>query len=168
MTTKANSNSTQSWSQRALKGRVAETLIEQLFTKLGYKVFHYGMEKTIPGIIELLQGVNTNVAKQIRTMPDFVMQHPKTGDVNLVEVKYRANGQFSFEDIKLDYPYENAFFIIVSRRHIKCLTYEELKTGQSISPTSRNYLYKRYEFELDKEVIKEFCGFAVQFFTGVE
>ncbi|MFT6167784.1 MAG: hypothetical protein ACJAV5_001970 [Vicingaceae bacterium] len=165
---KKTNNTTQSWSQRAIKGRVAETLIEQLFSKLGYKVFHYGMEKTIPGIIELLQGVNTNVAKQIRTMPDFVMQHAATGDVSLVEVKYRANGKFSFEDIKGDYPYENAFFVIVSRRQIKCLTFEELKKGQTITATSRNYLYKRQEFELNKDVIKEFCGFAVQFFTGVE
>ena len=159
---------TQSWSYRAIKGRIAESLIEELFRKLGYKVFHFGMEKQLPGIIELLQGVKTETAKQIRTMPDYVIQHPKSKEVHLVEVKYRANGQFSFEDIKSDYPYENAFFVVVSKKHIKCLSYLELKAGLKITEGSRNYLHKRPEFDTDRETIKTFCCFVVSFFKGVK
>lgn len=59
------------------KGRIAETLIQELFLSLGYNVFRYGMENTIPGIMELLQGVRSDVAQEIRRMPDFVMQNPK-------------------------------------------------------------------------------------------
>ncbi|MBN2682259.1 MAG: hypothetical protein JXR58_07105 [Bacteroidales bacterium] len=36
-----------------IKGRIAETLIQELFLSLGYNVFRYGMENTIPGIMEL-------------------------------------------------------------------------------------------------------------------
>jgi hypothetical protein len=36
-----------------------------------------------------------------------------------------------------------------------------------ITPTSKNYLGYRKEFELDKEVIKQFCDFAVKFFKEV-
>jgi hypothetical protein len=32
------------------KGRVAATLIQELFLSLGYNVFHYGMERSVPGI----------------------------------------------------------------------------------------------------------------------
>lgn len=39
-----------------IKGRIAETLIQELFLSLGYNVFRYGMENTIPGIMDLLRG----------------------------------------------------------------------------------------------------------------
>lgn len=150
-----------------IKGRIAETLIEELFLSLGFNVFRYGMENTVPGIMKLLKGVRSDVADTIRKMPDFVIQNPKTDEVFFVEVKFRASEEFSFQDIEKDFPFENAFFIIVSKKHIKCLSYNELKSGKTITPTSHNYLGNRREFELDKEVIIDFCDFAVKFFSEV-
>ena len=150
-----------------IKGRIAETLIQELFLSLGYNVFRYGMENTIPGIMELLKGVRSDVAQEIRRMPDFVMQNPKTKEVYFVEVKFRASEEFSFKDLPKGYPYENAYIILVSKKHIKCLTFEELKNGKEITPTSQNYLGKRKEFDLDKDIIIDFCNFAVQFFENV-
>ena len=150
-----------------IKGRIAETLIQELFLSLGYNVFPYGMERTIPGIMELLKGVRSDVSTQIRRMPDFVIQNPRTKDVHFVEVKFRASGEFGLKDLPKDYPYTNAFIILVSKRHIKCITVEELIEGKEINESSRNYLGNRKEFDLDKEVIIEFCKFAVQFFESV-
>lgn len=150
-----------------IKGRIAETLIQELFLSLGYNVFRYGMENTIPGIMELLKGVRSDVAQEIRRMPDFVMQNPKTKDVYFVEVKFRANGEFSIKDLPKNYPYENAYIVLVSKKHIKCITVPELQEGKEITPSSQNYLGKRKEFDLEKEVIIDFCNFAVQFFENV-
>lgn len=150
-----------------IKGRIAETLIQELFLSLGYNVFRYGMENTIPGIMELLKGVRSDVSDAIRRMPDFVMQNPKTKEVYFVEVKFRASEEFRLKDLPKNYPYENAYIILVSKKHIKCITIGELKEGKEITPTSQNYLGKRKEFDLDKEVIIEFCKFAVQFFENV-
>ena len=150
-----------------IKGRIAETLIEELFLSLGFNVFRYGMENTVPGIMKLLKGVRSDVADTIRKMPDFVIQNANTGAVFFVEVKFRASEEFSLKDIEEDYPFENAFFILVSKKHIKCLSYPELKSGKSITPSSHNYLGNRKEFELDKEVIIDFCDFAVKFFSEV-
>ena len=150
-----------------IKGRIAETLIQELFLSLRYNVFRYGMENTIPGIMELLKGVRSDVAEEIRRMPDFVIQHPTTKSVHFIEVKFRANERFDYEGLKGNYPYMNAFIIVVSKRHIKCLTAAELKSGKCISPECRNYLGNRKEFELDRQVIVEFCEFAVQFFQNV-
>lgn len=151
-----------------IKGRIAETLIEELFLSLDYGVFRYGMENTIPGIAKLLHGVRGDVASNIRKMPDFVIQHPKNKSVYFVEVKFRASGEFDKNDDSIkDYPYENTYFIIVSKKHIKCITYKELQEGKAITPTSKNYLGKRDEFGLDKEVIITFCDFAVKFFKEV-
>ncbi|MFH1065000.1 MAG: hypothetical protein V1734_00655 [Nanoarchaeota archaeon] len=150
-----------------IKGRIAETLIEELFLSLGFNVFRYGMENTVPGVMKLLKGVRSDVADTIRKMPDFVIQSPKTNEVFFVEVKFRADGKFLFKDIPEDYPFENAFFVVVSKKHIKCLSYQELKAGKEITPSSHNYLGNRKEFELDKAVIIDFCDFAVKFFREV-
>jgi len=154
-----------------IKGRIAETLIEELFLSLGYNVFRYGMENTVPGVMKLLKGVKSEVANTIRKMPDFVIQNTKTGNVFFIEVKFRASEELSLDDINKeygkDYPFENAFFILVSKKHIKCLSYNELKSGNKITPTSHNYLGNRKEFGLDKEVIINFCDFAVKFFSEV-
>ena len=95
------------------------------------------------------------------------MQNPKTKDVHFVEVKFRANGEFRYKDLPSNYPYENAFIVLVSKKHIKCLTVTELKEGKEITSSSQNYLGSQKEFDLDKDVIIEFCKFAVQFFEGV-
>ena len=150
-----------------IKGRIAETLIEELFLSLSYNVYRYGMENTVPGIMDLLKGVRGDVATNIRRMPDFVVQHPKTNEVFFIEVKFRANEEFKKNDLPKDYPYENCFFIVVSKKHIKCITYEELMEGKVVSQKSQNYLGRRKEFELDKDVIIDFCEFAVKFFNEV-
>lgn len=150
-----------------IKGRIAETLIQELFISLEYNVFRYGMENTIPGIMELLKGVKSDVAEEIKRMPDFVIQNPRTNEVFFIEVKFRAAETFAFKDLSKNYPYENAFFILVSKKHIKCISYNELKEGKEITPESRNYLGSRKEFDLDKQTIITFCEFAVKFFEGV-
>jgi hypothetical protein len=150
-----------------IKGRIAETLIQELFLSLEYNVFRYGMENTIPGIMDLLKGVRSDVAQEIRRMPDFVIQEPKSKAVYFIEVKFRASGEFKLKDLPKNYPYENAFIILVSKKHIKCITIDELKEGKEINATSRNYLGSRKEFDLDKDIIIDFCSFAVQFFESV-
>jgi hypothetical protein len=150
-----------------IKGRIAETLIQELFLSLKFNVFRYGMENTIPGIMELLKGVRTDVAKDIKNMPDFVVQDPRSNSVYFVEVKFRAAETFKISDLPKEYPYTNAYIIVVSKKHIKCITVEELKNGKEITPTCKNYLGSRKEFDLDKEVIIDFCEFAVKFFENV-
>lgn len=153
------------YKESMIKGRIAETLIEELFLSLGYSVFRYGMENTVPGIMNLLKGVRSDVATNIRRMPDFVIQ--KNNNVFFIEVKFRKREEFKFKELPEDYPYENCYFVVVSKKHIKCISYEELKNGKEITPTCHNYLGNRKEFELDKDVIIDFCNFAVKFFDSV-
>lgn len=150
-----------------IKGRIAETLIQELFLSLGFNVFRYGMENTIPGIMELLKGVKSDVATEIKRMPDFVIQNPNSNEVYFVEVKFRSSGSFTLKNLSKNYPCQNALIILVSKKHIKCISVEELNEGKEISESTRNYLGNRKEFELNKEVIKEFCDFATKFFEGV-
>ena len=165
--TKGLSKRESSYKEGMIKGRIAETLIEELFLSLDYNVFRYGMENTVPGIMELLKGVRSDVATNIRRMPDYVIQHRRTKEVFFIEIKFRASEEFKKSDLQKDYPYENCYFIIVSKKHIKCITYAELIEGKEVTPTSKNYLGSRKEFDLDKDVIIDFCDFAVKFFSEV-
>jgi len=121
----------------------------------------------VPGIANLLKGIKSPVAQEIRSMPDFIMQNPNSAEVYFIEVKYRANESFSIKDLSEHYPWVNAYFILVSKRHIKCITYAQLKAGEFISPECHHYLSNRNEFELDKDTIVAFCNMAVKFFEGV-
>lgn len=152
--------------ENMIKGRIAEALVEELFLAMGYRVYRYGMENTIPGVMKLLRGVRSDVADNIKRMPDFVVQD-KSGEVFFVEVKFRASETFIKADLPNNYPYYNAYIVLVSKKHIKCVTVQELEEGKEISPTSRNYLGSRKEFDLDKDTIISFCDFAVKFFENV-
>ena len=44
-----------------IKDNIAEKLIQELFLSLRYYFFRFGMENTIPGIMELLKGVRSDV-----------------------------------------------------------------------------------------------------------
>lgn len=155
------------WISGVIKGRIAETIIEELFRSLEFQVFSYGMENSIPGIKDLLKGVRGDVSKNIRQMPDFVVF--KDNQAHFVEVKYRASGALKLKDIDTygNYPFENALFVLVTKKHIKCISYKELSEGKEITPTSRNYLGNRTEFDTDKDLIIEYCQYAVKFFENV-
>ncbi|WP_299100897.1 hypothetical protein [uncultured Winogradskyella sp.] len=158
---------TNNFNYNLTKGRIAETLIERLFVDLGFQVFQYGMENTIPGIKDLLRGVKDDVAMNIRRMPDLVVF--KDNQAHFIEVKFRANGCFKLSDIDKngDYPYQNALIVLMSKKHIKCISFEELQEGKEITETSRNYLGNRKEFDTDKDKIIEYCNYAVKFFQHV-
>jgi len=155
------------WISGVIKGRIAETIVEELFRSLGFQVFSYGMENSIPGIKDLLKGVRGDVSKNIRQMPDFVVF--KDNQAHFIEVKYRASGELNLTDITKygDYPFENALFVLVTKKHIKCISYKELSEGKEITSTSHNYLGNRKEFDTDKDLIIEYCKYAVKFFENV-
>jgi hypothetical protein len=70
-----------------------------LFQNCGYTVSEYGMERTLPNILRKIQNRDEETAKQIRSMPDFVVQNPENGQLNYVEVKYRKSGKFRLSDL---------------------------------------------------------------------
>ncbi|HUH26696.1 hypothetical protein [Gelidibacter sp.] len=155
------------WISGVIKGRIAETIVEELFRSLGFQVFSYGMENSIPGIKDLLKGVRGDVSKNIRQMPDFVVF--KDNEAHFIEVKYRASGELKLNDIEKygDYPFENALFVLITRKHIKCISYLELKAGKEITSTCKSYLGNRKEFDTDKDLIIDYCKYAVKFFENV-
>lgn len=155
------------FSLNSIKGRVAETIIQELFLAHGFNVFHYGMERSVPGIAQLTRRTSGAVKERIRSMPDFVVQDPRNHRLHFVEVKYRANGTFTREEVRGDYPWPHASFVVVSKEHIKCLTWKQLDAGKAITPDCGNFLIKRVELGLDRALVTQFNEVARRFFSGV-
>lgn len=156
------------WTTSVIKGRIAETIVQELFRSLGFEVYSYGMEHAIPGIIEHLSEASDSVAYNIRRMPDFVVLKDKRA--HFIEVKYRGSGKLTLKDIEKDgpYPYEDALFVLVTKKHIKCISYIELKEGKEIHSKCSNFLGKRKEFDTDREKIIDYCQYATKFFENVD
>ena len=149
------------------KGRLAETIIEELFLANDYEVHRFGMENMVPGLVRRLRYNDSPVSSQIKKMPDFIM---KKGDqIHFVEVKYRSDGKFSYEHLEKDdkvYPYKDCILILVSRDKIKALSVKELQSGQTITAECNNYLGYRKEFGLDQQTIKDNLQIVKVFFQN--
>ncbi len=149
-----------------IKGRLAETVVQELFLLNNYNVFNYGMERMMPGITERMGNAKSAVAKSIRFMPDFVVQSRLTGDLCYLEVKFRANGKFSIEELDTDYPYGNAWFVIVSPGKIQAIHINMLKKKKAISPATNFNLKGIKAFHLDAGLVDEFEAYSGQLFKG--
>ena len=150
-----------------IKGRMAETLIQELFLSQGYNVYRYGMESTIPGVMKLLTGISNEISEQIKRMPDFVVQHPNSRALFFVEVKFRSNGRFSKKDLPDNYPFFNSHLILVSKNDIQCATVKELMDGLVIEAGGPHHLGNRIDFAIPKSIIEEFCDFSRKMYSGL-
>lgn len=90
----------------SLKGRIAEQLVQDLFQQSGYNVFNFGLERLHPALSKLITNNNQKTGRLLRYMPDFVVQSSINGDLFYLEVKFRANGCFRFDENYKDYPYQ--------------------------------------------------------------
>jgi hypothetical protein len=155
------------YSQNIIKARVAETIIQELFIQNRYNVFNYGMERTMPTLIGKIYHDKSEVSTAIRSMPDFVVQHIDSGELLYVEVKFRTSGCFCIKDLLDNFPYENAHFVIVSNKTIKCISFKELKAGKTIVKEDNRHIKAYKCFKLKEESIDRFLIYVNNFFSFV-
>lgn len=156
----------------AVKGRTAEAIVEELFRALGWHVYRFGWENTVPQTLADFRGGGNDVARRIRLQPDFVVYKPPNGagpprGPFYVEAKYRADGRFTLADLEENYPYPDAFFVVVTPRKIECITAQQLKDGLEVEPRGENFWFaKRPEFGADEETVFEIIRVANKMFEG--
>jgi hypothetical protein len=83
------------FSKQLIKGRIAETIFEQMFCDAGdYTVIPFGYEKTVPEIARQNKLSRSLIAQKvidnIRTAPDYVVIFPDKKTIFLVEVKFES------------------------------------------------------------------------------
>ena len=101
-------------------------------------------------------------------MPDYVVQSRENGDLFYLEVKFRANGEFYFDEKYADYPYKNAWFVIVSPEKIQCMHYKRLKAGYKISTDTHYTLTAIRSFHIKKNLLEEYTAYAQSIFQAYQ
>ena len=84
-----------------LKGRMAETLVEELIRKSGNSIYRFGYEAILQNLSQIQQNFdrNTEAGERIRAIPDFIVLDEK-GSPIFVEVKFRWDGKLHEKDKK--------------------------------------------------------------------
>lgn len=107
------------------KGRMAESIVEELFRLNGWRVEKYGYEYTVP---HLCEGANLkgDAGHFIRHQPDFVVVNKKN-EAFFVEVKFRT------EEIRPDeiFPYPECYIVVVTPDFIYAQNLEDLQVKRS-------------------------------------
>ena len=87
--------------ENILKGRIAESLIEELLKQCGNRVYRFGYEAVLQNLTQLEKAFDreSEVGQRIRSIPDFIVIN-KEGRPFFIEVKFRTSFIVHSEDIK--------------------------------------------------------------------
>jgi hypothetical protein len=82
-----------------LKGRMAETLVEELFKNSGNTIYRFGYEAILQNLTQIERSFSgeNETEKRIRAIPDFIVIDNQ-GNPTLLEVKFRGNAQLHEND----------------------------------------------------------------------
>lgn len=83
------------FSEKLLKGKIAETVFEQMFRDTGtFTVLAFGYENILPELAHRKNDIQAKEAMEIiRRAPDFAVIDNKSHDVYLIEVKYMKHSE---------------------------------------------------------------------------
>lgn len=81
------------FSENLVKGRIAETLFEQMLRDAGgFTILAFGYESVLPELAHRQHDLQAEATMEIiRRAPDFAVIDNKTHEVHLIEVKYRMH-----------------------------------------------------------------------------
>lgn len=89
--------------ENILKGRIAESIVEEMLKEAGFKVFRFGYEAVLQHLANIKLSKSDFYAKLVRDLPDFIILEENEHGPSLypIEVKFRNDGniplKYSFE-----------------------------------------------------------------------
>jgi hypothetical protein len=80
------------YAESMLKGRMAETLVEEMLKKCGNQVYRFGYESVLQNLTQLESkfDTHTELSERMRAIPDFIVLDG-AGKPAFVEVKFRRD-----------------------------------------------------------------------------
>lgn len=92
-------NNDKNYAEGMLKGRMAETLVDELLKKSGNTVYRFGYEAILQNLTQITKRfeATSEVGQRIRAIPDFVVLDEESNPI-FVEVKFRWNGKLHEND----------------------------------------------------------------------
>ena len=86
--------------ENILKGRMAESLVEELLKRCGNKVYRFGYEAVLQNLTQLDKSFDreSEVGQRISSIPDFIVINQNK--ISIVEVKFRTDPVLYEKDTK--------------------------------------------------------------------
>ena len=108
------------YAENMLKGRMAETLVDEMLKASGNMVYRFGYEAVLQNLTQIESAFDreSEVGERLRAIPDFVVMD-KAGAPTLVEVKFRRDPMDSPHDETIERlerveKYWNALIVFVN------------------------------------------------------
>lgn len=97
--------------ENILKGKIAESLVEELLKKNGDRVYRFGSETVLQNLTQLGKGFDreSEVGKKISSIPDFIVISQQKTPI-FVEVKFRTDPEALEEELLLEKEYLEKFW----------------------------------------------------------
>mgnify|MGYP001300419641 CR=1 FL=1 len=154
------------WSDRKLKGAMAECIVEEMLRDAGYQVYRFGYEM----VLQHLKGIKLedNYVKRIITgMPDFIIVD-RNNCPNFLEVKYRKDGELNISKDKLrianlgkDWAESRLMIVSYIEPHFRISRVKEFIKSGKLFPLE----YERF-IKVNKKVIKRYGYLVRKYFEG--
>ena len=85
--------------ENVLKGRMAESLVDELLRSADNKVYRFGYESVLQNLTQISPAFNrqSEIGQQISSIPDFLVLN-RSGQLFLVEVKFRRDPEWRYDE----------------------------------------------------------------------
>lgn len=164
-------------SENLIKGRMAESLVEELLKVSGNRVYRLGSDAALENIVQLEEEFNkeSSVGKKISSIPDFVIIN-SIGKPLLLEIKFRTDPESLEEELLLEKESLEKFWeakiILVTtkeRPYFRVLTppyfTKEKREGWPIPVFKWKALEDDPDILTDPGVIKEFESLVKKYYS---
>jgi len=151
------------FASNVVKGRIAETLVEEMFKKSGYQVYRFGYEAILQNISQINTDIkNSETKEKIRSIPDFVVVSPK-GSIQLIEVKYSSDGKLRKDQLQkyLKFWTEARILLVTSKEpHFKISYIRNFMKDGKLYPLEKDRFTT-----IDPEIMKGFSKIVKEYFN---
>lgn len=152
------------WSDRRLKGSMAECIVEQMLRDSGHQVYRFGYEMVLQHLKEVKLKDNY-VKRLISSMPDFIIVN-KNGYPDFIEVKYRKDGKLNKDKRRIEILGEGwgkGRIIVVSNEE----PYFQISRIENFLKTGKLYQLEKDKFiKVNKGIIKRYTYLVKKYFEG--
>lgn len=163
--------------ESVLKGKLAESLVEELLKRSGNRVYRLGSDALLENIVSLEPEFNKEgiLGKKIASIPDFALISGR-GKPIFVEVKFRSEPESLEEELLLEKEWLEKFWeakiILVTAKekpYFRVLTppyfAKEKREGWPIPVCLWKPLELDQEFAIENRTIQEFEALAQKYFS---
>ena len=150
------------FASNVVKGRIAETLVEEMFKKSGYMVYRFGYEAILENLSQNRRELQeSDTLEKIKSIPDFLVVS-QNGSVQLIEVKYSGTGNIQKSKLNkyAEFWKEARILLVIPNKPHFLINYIEnfLKTEKMFPLENDRYT------KIDSKIVERFSEVVKQYF----